>query len=784
MKKILLTIIALLCIVGSLAKGKEVVWEKPTTEYGNVYGDGYFNIAMDVNRVDLKETETTVSVTVSLRSDYDNLKFQFASGTYLLAEGKRYALVSANGIELDKYVKTNADNKRDIVFHFQPLPLDTKVFDFIEGESDKAFKICGIRPIEERQRMLFPSYWRNELTGNWDIAFLGDYAIYDCKIWDMKAEVNEKSGEADITMSDGNKTINVKVGKNRKGFRTISINGKKALYSMITDRFLPDYPTKDTRAEFVDSDYKTDTITVVGWLKDMPEEYRKDKSFKFIYDDLFTDEPISLHADLDSLGRFSIKIPIINTTGFICESETGFFLTMLEPAKIYFLLYDFKEGRQMFMGEDVRLQNELLKYPLDWNVAFMGKDGDFEKYIAKADSLVKAQYKYIDELCSQHPTLSTRFNIYSKGNATWEQAREICLSRFQNQGYKLPDVARRYAYENFWKRLPKPYTLYHDINLFLSNYIEDLCQNRILFFDIYDHIDETSTTKEESERLWAMKKTSDDVMKKIEATSDEKEKKRILEEYKSENSENMKWVEQLYETPRGKQVEKKYFFLNQLDNYMKCLDSLGTDETMKCIWASRVAHKEFKRDYNALSPDIMDTLKTLITIPDVYNALVKKNDYLIALTNRQLDMSVIKTGDDVAGMTEGEKILKKLLEPYKGKIVLIDFWGTWCGSCKATLAHSQELYERLSKHDIQYVYFANRSPKDSWENIIKEYNVTGPNVAHFNLPEEQQSAIERYLKVNSFPTYKLVDPQGNVLDIKISPYYLQALEEVVKQLAN
>ena len=111
MKKILLTIVALLCIVGSLAKGKEVVWEKPTTEYGNVYGDGYFNIAMDVNRVDLKETETTVSVTVSLRSDYDNFKFQFASGTYLLAEGKRYALVSADGIELDKFVKTNADNK-------------------------------------------------------------------------------------------------------------------------------------------------------------------------------------------------------------------------------------------------------------------------------------------------------------------------------------------------------------------------------------------------------------------------------------------------------------------------------------------------------------------------------------------------------------------------------------------------------------------------------------------------------------------------------------------------
>ena len=53
MKKTLLTIVALLCIVGSQAKNKEVVWEKPTTEYGNVYGAGFFNTAIDVNCVEL-----------------------------------------------------------------------------------------------------------------------------------------------------------------------------------------------------------------------------------------------------------------------------------------------------------------------------------------------------------------------------------------------------------------------------------------------------------------------------------------------------------------------------------------------------------------------------------------------------------------------------------------------------------------------------------------------------------------------------------------------------------
>ena len=35
----------------------------------------------------------------------------------------------------------------------------------------------------------------------------------------------------------------------------------------------------------------------------------------------------------------------------------------------------------------------------------------------------------------------------------------------------------------------------------------------------------------------------------------------------------------------------------------------------------------------------------------------------------------------------------------------------------------------------------------------------------FYLPKEQQSAIERYLSVNNFPTYKIIDKQGNIHDL-------------------
>jgi thiol-disulfide isomerase/thioredoxin len=114
--------------------------------------------------------------------------------------------------------------------------------------------------------------------------------------------------------------------------------------------------------------------------------------------------------------------------------------------------------------------------------------------------------------------------------------------------------------------------------------------------------------------------------------------------------------------------------------------------------------------------------------------------------------------------------------------VLLDIWGTWCGPCKEALSHSTEEYARLKDFDIQYLYLANRRPQDSWENVIKEYNVSGPNVAHYNLPVEQQSAIERFLNVQAFPTYKLIDRNGNVLDMKVDPFHLEDLVRLLQQL--
>ena len=115
--------------------------------------------------------------------------------------------------------------------------------------------------------------------------------------------MNQKTGEAIILMTNGNDELKVMVGKDKKGQRPIQIGSDKKVYSMITTRFLPDYPTKDTREGFVDTGYKEDTITVVGWIKDMPEQFKQLKTFDFGYENIYKDEHQSVSADLDEQGR-------------------------------------------------------------------------------------------------------------------------------------------------------------------------------------------------------------------------------------------------------------------------------------------------------------------------------------------------------------------------------------------------------------------------------------------------------------------------------------------------
>ena len=707
MKKTVITM--LFALVTMMAMGqKSVEWDKPTTEYGTHYGDGFFQLALDVTKVELKDSETVVHITAIQCPDYPDSWFQFASDTYLKVGNNRYTVLSADGIELDKQTRTNKDGKRDVVFHFPSLPKGIKSFDFIEGDEEGAFQIKGIKPVEERWKQFFPSYWRNERTGDWDIAFLEDFVIYDGQFWNYteKPDVNKPVGKAQFTIWNETGCLVVKVGKDKQGKRIMQIGtkqGQKELYSMITGRFLPDYPTKDTRTDFADTNYQPDFVSLTGLIINHPADM---KTFEISSVDFYTDDEVSHNVQLDSLGRFTMTFPVVNSSEFFCDWDHAAIRTLFEPGKKYFLLYDFKEGRRYWMGEDVRLQNELYKFPLDWNYIELKEKVDsqgVDAFIASADSLMKAQDKMIDSLCMAHPTLSTRFMKYRKGNTFVQQASAFCQSRFYMPERKWTDNIRHYIYDRFWTKMEKPYTLHRDLREFMSDYLND-------------------ATRKESR------------------------------------------------------------FIPLLKANIHTLDSLNADGLIRDVRLFELAYQQMKESRRPLSQTVMDSLKLWMKDSVCIHRVIDINHAYLVIKSGTDDIGNVELSDEAKAIIEGKRTLEKLIEPYRGKFVYLDIWGSWCDPCLAALKESHLLKDALKDHDIVYLYLANETSDEEWKEIIKAYNLTGDNIVHYNLPAKQQCAIEEFLQVEYFPAYKVFDKEGKLYDVNADARNVEAMKAFFNQV--
>lgn len=632
------------------------------------------------------------------------------------------------------------------------------------------------------------TYWRDEATGDWLIGFTRHGVIYDCKVWEVRRQRCRKD-KYELTLFDAatQTTRTVRVGRMKEGRRKITVSGKPtAVCSPVTTPTLPYYPAKDTLSTVSDNGYRAgDSVTLRGWLKDMPpEEWSKGTHFELSFDsNIITDEPEDFIVKMDSLGRFTLKVPLLNSSQAFIDWPRTNRQVYLEPGETYYFLYDFRTGQRLFMGSNCRVQNELLGHRFMWSSLKASKERkagrDAMTFLALTDSVKRSHLRVLEEELALHPTLSERYARYLRGYYQAQQAFTALQGRFYFR--PLPDEYLDYADREFWPHLSRPFTLHRDYRTFFRDYMRvevEKKEGKESYFDAIFLLDKKgyiALSEADKQLIRQYQEKLKHMIAAVEATPDE--------------AERIAMVDSFNEGPIGKGFEtlREKYQLHDVGAFLTWMIEDEVFDALSCPAPLRdMLHtaRLFERVESFRLP--LDSLQIAVVDREVRLPAVKQyvwdlHEKFLKLRQQELvHAASLRSPADVEGMTDGEQIFRKLVEPYKGRVVYLDIWGSWCGPCMKNIARSHETKEALKDFDVVYLYLASSTGDDAWKSVIKEYGLTGENIVHYNLPAAQQAEVEKFLKLTGYPTYRLVDKQGKIHDLHW--LHMEQMDDFVKQV--
>lgn len=206
------------------------------------------------------------------------------------------------------------------------------------------------------------------------------------------------------------------------------------------------------------------------------------------------------------------------------------------------------------------------------------------------------------------------------------------------------------------------------------------------------------------------------------------------------------------------------------------------------FWIARF----LREDCGRISPFMAKKLKeelAAVDKPKTYVAMANKVcDELQAMAMKpfkEQQPEYIKTppGEEPVLTDANGKTVK--LSDFKGKVVYIDFWASWCGPCRAMMPFSKTLHEQFDEKQLkqlEFLYISIDEKEDAWRKAMQDMGIQGVNVI---CPGNWFSPICTFYQIRGIPRYMIMNKKGEIVDFDAprpnDPLLVPKLKELIGQ---
>nr|WP_197718679.1 TlpA disulfide reductase family protein [Pedobacter schmidteae] len=220
--------------------------------------------------------------------------------------------------------------------------------------------------------------------------------------------------------------------------------------------------------------------------------------------------------------------------------------------------------------------------------------------------------------------------------------------------------------------------------------------------------------------------------------------------------------------------------LNMLGNLVSFKNkNLGYDFDKNVL---SIPNDQLKGDYALTYAGFAKSYNKYKEIVDTYGKYFTRADQKLRAESIEAKNSVYKPGAKAFNFTFPDVNGKLVsLNDFKGKVVLVDVWATWCGPCVKEIPSLKKLEEAFHGKDVAFLSVSvdDQKDKEKWRKFVADEQLGG-----VQLHAGPGSEVSKNYKISGIPRFMLFDKNGNIIDVDSARPSDPKLKETLNEWLN